>query len=158
MDDVLRGLVLARIIEPTSKIDAKRVLTETGIAAASYRTVKRRLRGCQGFRSFRSAWRTLPGVETVNMIRKGQIRWLQKGDILVASMTRPEMVPAMKLASAIVTDEGGVTSHAAIVSRELGIPCVTCTVDGTHRVHTGDLIRLDGNAGQIEIIERGAST
>jgi IS6 family transposase len=47
-----------------------------------HRAIKRRLNASQGFRSFHSAWRTIQGIETVNMIRKGQIRWLQKGDIL----------------------------------------------------------------------------
>lgn len=49
---------------------------------------------------------------------------MQKGDVLVAKMTRPEYVPVMKLAAAIVTEEGGRTCHAAIVSRELGVPCI----------------------------------
>ncbi len=49
---------------------------------------------------------------------------LQQGDVLVAEMTKPEYVPAMKLASAIVTEKGGRTCHAAIVSRELGVPCI----------------------------------
>jgi pyruvate,water dikinase len=49
---------------------------------------------------------------------------------------------------------GGQMSHGAIVARELGLPCVTCTVDGTRRLRTGDLVRLDGDSGRIEIVER----
>ena len=56
---------------------------------------------------------------------------MKKGDILVTDMTNPDFVPFMKIASAIVTDKGGVTSHAAIVSRELNIPCVVGTEIGT---------------------------
>ena len=52
------------------------------VVEQDHRAIKRRVRASQGFRSFHSAWRTIQGIETVNMIRKGQIRWLQKGDIL----------------------------------------------------------------------------
>jgi len=72
-----------------------------------------------------------------------------KGDILVASMTRPEMAPAMKLAAAIVTDEGGVTCHAAIISRELKIPCVIGTKIATQVFKDGDLVEVDANRGIV---------
>ncbi|MDO8579300.1 MAG: PEP-utilizing enzyme, partial [bacterium] len=77
---------------------------------------------------------------------------MEKGDILVSSMTRPEMTPAMKLAAAIVTDEGGVTSHAAIVSRELGIPCIIGTKQATHILKDGDLVEVDADSGIVRII------
>jgi pyruvate,water dikinase len=53
-----------------------------------------------------------------------EIDRIEEGDVLVTVMTNPDMVPAMRKASAVVTDEGGRTCHAAIVSRELGIPCI----------------------------------
>ena len=56
------------------------------IVEQDHRAVKRRLRACQGFRSFRAAWRTLQGIETLNMIRKGQVRWIPKGDVAAQAM------------------------------------------------------------------------
>ena len=72
---------------------------------------------------------------------------LEKGEILIAGMTRPEYVPLMKKAAAIVTDEGGITSHAAIISRELGIPCVIGTKIATKVFKDGDLVEVDANKG-----------
>lgn len=77
-----------------------------------------------------------------------------KGEILVAVMTRPDYVPAMKKAAAIVTNEGGVTSHAAIVSRELGIPCIIGTKIATEVLHDGDLIEVNANHGKVSILEK----
>ncbi len=73
----------------------------------------------------------------------------QAGDILVTSMTRPEFLPLMKMASAVVTDEGGVTCHAAIVARELKIPCVIGTKNATRLLTTGEEIEVDANEGII---------
>lgn len=74
---------------------------------------------------------------------------IQKGDILVTKMTSPDMVPAMSKAAGIVTDAGGTTSHAAIVSRELGIPCVVGTEKATHMFKENQEITVDGNAGAV---------
>jgi pyruvate,water dikinase len=71
------------------------------------------------------------------------------GDILVTAMTSPDMVPAMQRAAAIVTDEGGLTSHAAIVSRELGVPAVVGTKEATKKLTDGMLITVDGERGLI---------
>ena len=71
------------------------------------------------------------------------------GDILVAKMTTPDFVPAMKRAVAIVTDRGGRTAHAAIVSRELGIPCVVGTEQATTTLTDGQVITVDGSRGNI---------
>ena len=78
----------------------------------------------------------------------------QKGEILVTGMTRPEFLPLMKKASAIVTDEGGITSHAAIVARELNIPCIIGTKIATKAIRTGDLIEVKASHGLIKILER----
>nr|WP_279383633.1 PEP-utilizing enzyme [Methanobacterium formicicum] len=74
---------------------------------------------------------------------------VQEGDILVTVMTTPDMVPAMKRANGIITDEGGVTCHAAIVSRELGIPCVVGTGDATSILPENSKVTLDGNKGIV---------
>jgi pyruvate,water dikinase len=74
---------------------------------------------------------------------------VQKGDILVTKMTTPDFVPAMQRAVAIVTDEGGITAHAAIVSREMGIPCVVGTNSATHILKDLDIITVDGSAGLV---------
>ncbi|MBI5635932.1 phosphoenolpyruvate synthase, partial [Candidatus Micrarchaeota archaeon] len=74
---------------------------------------------------------------------------LKKGEILVTAMTTPDFVSAMKRAAAIVTDEGGSTCHAAIVSRELGIPCVVGTQGATGIIKTGQLITVDANTGCV---------
>ena len=72
-----------------------------------------------------------------------------KGDILVTGMTDPDFVPFMKIASAIVTDKGGITSHAAIVSRELNIPCVVGTETATQVMKTGQEYTVDSRNGII---------
>lgn len=72
-----------------------------------------------------------------------------KGDILVAGMTTPDFVPAMKRAVAIITDRGGRTAHAAIVSRELGIPCVVGTGSATSLLKDGQEVTVDGSTGKV---------
>ncbi len=74
---------------------------------------------------------------------------LEAGDVLVAQMTSPDWVPLMRRAVAIVTDSGGMTSHAAIVSRELGVPCVVGTRRATAVLADGMLVTVDGAAGVV---------
>jgi phosphohistidine swiveling domain-containing protein len=74
---------------------------------------------------------------------------VEEGDILIAPMTTPDFVPLMKKARAIVTDEGGICCHAAIVSRELGIPCIVGTVDATKFFKDGDLVEVRANHGIV---------
>jgi pyruvate,water dikinase len=78
-----------------------------------------------------------------------QLDKVKKGDVLVAEMTTPDFVPAMKRAAAIVTDRGGRTAHAAIVSRELGIPCVVGTEVATKTLKDGQEITVDGSIGEV---------
>ncbi len=78
-----------------------------------------------------------------------EIGRVRDGDILVAEMTTPDFVPAMKRAVAIVTDRGGRTAHAAIVSRELGIPCVVGTGEATKTLHDGQIVTVDGAHGVV---------
>lgn len=82
-----------------------------------------------------------------------EIDKINKGDVLVTEMTTPDYVPAMKKASAIVTDVGGRTCHAAIVSRELGIPCVVGTGTATSKLKNGQVVTVDGARG---IVYKGA--
>ena len=78
-----------------------------------------------------------------------QIDQVKNGDIIVAQMTTPDFVPAMKRAAAILTDDGGRTSHAAIVSRELGVPCVVGTKTATKVLTPGQIITVDGAHGKV---------
>lgn len=93
-----------------------------------------------------------PGIGTghVKILKSPkEISKVSQGDILVASMTSPDYVPAMKKASAIITDQGGLTSHAAIVSRELGVPCVVGTKDATTKLKENNVVTVDGAKGMV---------
>jgi pyruvate,water dikinase len=93
-----------------------------------------------------------PGIGTgpVRILKSPkEINKINKGDVLVAPMTSPDYVPAMKKSAGIITDQGGQTSHAAIVSRELGIPCVVGTKEATQKLKNGQIVTVDGEAGQI---------
>ncbi len=78
-----------------------------------------------------------------------EIGKVRQGDVLVAKMTSPDYVPAMKKAIAIITDEGGPTSHAAIVSRELGVPCVVGSKEATKKLKDDYVVTVDGTAGMV---------
>jgi pyruvate,water dikinase len=79
---------------------------------------------------------------------------LEPDEILVAPTTDPSWSSIMFVSRALVVDIGGVLSHAAVVARELGLPCVVNTRTGTRRLRTGDRVRVDGKAGTVEILER----
>lgn len=81
------------------------------------------------------------------------IKSFPSGAVLVAPMTRPEYVQLMKKAGAIITDEGGITCHAAIVSRELGIPCIIGTKNATKVLKDGDMVEVDADKGVVRIIK-----
>jgi pyruvate, water dikinase len=90
------------------------------------------------------------GMGRVKIIRSSkEIKNMEKGDVLVTEMTTPDFVPGMKKAAAIVTDTGGMTSHAAIVSRELGVPCVVGTGNATAVLKDGMDVSVDGSHGII---------
>jgi pyruvate,water dikinase len=93
-----------------------------------------------------------PGIASgpVRVVRKlDQLDKVGQGDIIVTEMTTPDMVPAMKRAAGIVTDEGGMTSHAAIVSRELGVPAVVGSGDATELLGDGQVVTIDGDKGTV---------
>lgn len=79
----------------------------------------------------------------------GNLDQVKSGDILVTDMTSPDFVPAMKRAAGIITDKGGQTSHAAIVSRELGVPAIVGTKNATKLLKNGDKVTLDGSTGKV---------
>lgn len=93
-----------------------------------------------------------PGIVsgTVKIIKDlDELDKIQDGDILVTTMTTPDMVPAMKRANGIITNEGGVTCHAAIISRELGIPCVSGTGEATEVLEENTKVTIDGKKGLV---------
>ena len=93
-----------------------------------------------------------PGIASGRVVIVRDVRdtsTIKDGDILVTKMTNPDMVPAMRRVKAIVTDEGGMTCHAAIVSRELGTPAVVGTKKATKILQDGQVITVDGEKGTI---------
>ncbi len=85
---------------------------------------------------------------------KKEIGKVKRGDILIAQFTTPDFVPAMEKAAAIVADQGGLSSHAAIVSRELGVPCVIATENATRVIKDNDLLEVDARKGVVKILRR----
>ncbi|HVW34763.1 MAG TPA: PEP-utilizing enzyme, partial [Acidimicrobiia bacterium] len=78
---------------------------------------------------------------------------LEPGEVLVCRTTDPSWASLFLVASALVIDIGGALSHGAIVARELGVPCVINTRDGTGRLRTGDVLRVDGDGGRVTVVE-----
>src|SRR3989344_5256411 len=81
---------------------------------------------------------------------------VEKGDILISSRTYPDLLPAMKRSAAIISELGGLLSHAAIVSREMQIPCLVGVRNATTRIKDGDMLEIDTEKGTIKIIEKAA--
>lgn len=84
----------------------------------------------------------------ISMLKQA-FRDFRKGNVMVTTMTQPNMVPLMRKAAAIVTDEGGLVSHAAILAREFKIPCIVGTEIGTRIFRNGDLVEVDANKGIV---------
>ncbi|HAR34259.1 MAG TPA: phosphoenolpyruvate synthase [Desulfobacter sp.] len=98
----------------------------------------------------------LIGQGGVNVIKSAQmISRFQKGQVLVTDMTDPDWEPVMKIAGAIVTNRGGRTCHAAIVSRELGIPCIVGAGNATTRMETGQEVTVDCSQGSVGYVYAG---
>jgi len=91
-------------------------------------------------------------VRIVNVI--ADIPKIKPGEILVSISTQPDLLPAMKKAAAFVTDQGGVTSHAAIVAREMNTPCVIATKIATKVLHDGDEVEVDADKGIVKILKK----
>ena len=109
---------------------------------------------------------TLTGLGVSPGVTKGRARTafdlseiseLEPGEIIVCSTTDPSWVPLFMIAGGFVCDIGAPASHAAIVSRELGVPCVVSVPDARRRIPNGSLIEIDGLSGTIALIERGTA-
>lgn len=94
------------------------------------------------------------GKARVSHSAKEMIKKIKRGNILVTGMTTPDFVPAMKRAAAIITDEGGITCHAAIISRELKIPCIVGAKIATKVLKDGDMVEVDAERGIVKILKR----
>ncbi|MHB8830919.1 MAG: PEP-utilizing enzyme [Patescibacteria group bacterium] len=88
------------------------------------------------------------------LLLKDQLNDLKEGEILVTTMTTPDFVTAMNKAVAIITDEGGITCHAAIISREMNKPCIIGTKIASKVLHDGDEVEVDADKGIVKIIKR----
>lgn len=105
---------------------------------------------------------TLSGVVGSSGTARGRVKVVltnrelgkvKKGDVIVATMTRQDFVPALRRAVALITDEGSVTAHAAIIARELGIPCIVATKIATQILKDGDRVEVDAEKGIVKIIK-----
>ena len=103
------------------------------------------------------------GISASFGIIEGKIRYLKsakengkikKGEVLLVSNTTPDFMPAIQKAKAIITNEGGITCHAAVISRELGIPCIVGTKIATKVLKDGDLVKVDANKGIVKVIKK----
>ncbi|MBL7100664.1 MAG: phosphoenolpyruvate synthase [Nanoarchaeota archaeon] len=112
---------------------------EAAISAAGAEVLVEGLRASPGVGS--GTVKIVHGVEDLGKVLEG--------DVLVARMTNPDYVASMQRASAIVTDQGGSTCHAAIVSREMGIPCIVGTENATQELKEGEIITVDANSGKV---------
>ncbi len=131
---MLTGSRAQRLVEKIKSLKpkAKRMKEVTGTTAmVGYATGKVRI------------------VNTVSNMKR-----MKEGDILVSNATYPSLVPAMKKAAAIITDLGGITSHAAIISRELGIPCVVGTKVATQLLKNGDMVEVCADTGMIKKLNK----
>jgi phosphohistidine swiveling domain-containing protein len=169
----LRWLTVAEIIEITKK--RKLINLES---AKKYNQAKRRLglMVSTGYKDFdekfwQNVLRLHEAADNINSIKgvvaskgvcrgevkvildaKGDAGKFKKGNILVTSMTRPEFLPLMNKAAAFITDEGGISCHAAIVAREMNKPCIIATRNATRILKDGDLVEVDANNGVVKII------
>jgi phosphohistidine swiveling domain-containing protein len=117
-------------VAASGPVAVSRVLTGTGVSS-----------GCvEGF---------------VRVVTDPSFTDVEPEEVLVAPTTDPSWSSIMFISSALVVDMGGALSHAAVVARELRIPCVVGTRTGTRELHTGDWVRVDGTAGTVEILARG---
>jgi pyruvate,water dikinase len=126
-------------IEKTNEVGGKDVKIEQPAEPGMRKVLVRGLAASPG--TARGTVRTLGEGMSLDVVKKG--------DVLVTVMTSPDMVPAMTRAAAVVTDEGGMTCHAAIVARELGIPCIVGANNATKILTQGMLITVDGRMGVV---------
>ena len=153
-----------RDIQPPNNIFIVQARYETVWSRRKPEEVKREEKPAEGLKILVTGLPASPGVATgvARIIldpHSPEAEEFREGDVLVTRMTDPDWVPLMKKAAAIVTDEGGMTSHAAIVSRELGIPAVVGTGNATTTIRSGMLVTVDGSRGvvyegKVEIVKK----
>ncbi|KKQ28186.1 MAG: Phosphoenolpyruvate synthase/pyruvate phosphate dikinase [Candidatus Magasanikbacteria bacterium GW2011_GWC2_37_14] len=152
LDSLNRGeLILSleklneRVIESAIILEGNKVIVLSGKKLEEYKKQELKIEKYENIIEL-SGQGASPGVITgiVKLVLcDADAKKVNKGDILIAPATNPTLVPAMERAGAIVTDEGGLLSHAAIVSRELGIPCLVGTKIGTKVFKDGDIVEVD---------------
>jgi len=124
--------------------EARKFLSELNIIKEDIKDIKIIKGDCA------SPGRARGSVKIINIPK--DIDKMKDGDVFVSIATNPDLIPAIKKASAIITDMGGITCHAAIVSRELGIPCVIGTKIITKVIKDGDIVDVDATHGKINIV------
>jgi phosphohistidine swiveling domain-containing protein len=102
----------------------------------------------------KTAWKGLVQGKVRVVYNLSDLNKTEIGDIIVCPMTTPEMTPVLRKAKAIITDEGGIMCHAAIIARELQIPCVVGTKSATKTLRDNDLVEVDANSGVIRVLKR----
>ncbi len=130
------------------------VVTGGEILYLDYNAVTERAKDLSGVREFKGTPASTGKVSGRVHIVLGSkdFTFFQEGEILVTEMTRPDFIAVMKKAAAIVTDEGGLTSHAAIVAREMKKPCIIGTKIGTRILKDGDMVEVDAEKGIVRKI------
>jgi|GEM_PF-1559533 len=124
-------------------IDKQLVKADDGKKDLEHSKMIKGMSACSGFYTGRA-----------RIIKNPRTDFLEDGEILVAEMTSVDFVPLMKKAGAIITNHGGITSHAAIVSRELNVPCVIGTGNATSVIKDGDIVQVNARHGMIKILDK----
>jgi phosphohistidine swiveling domain-containing protein len=114
--------------------------------------VEKNITSVKGQVAFRNPEKPLISGPVKILRRRAQVGEVKPGDILVSPMTTPDFLPAMEQAAAFVTDEGGITCHAAIVAREMKKPCVIGTKVATQVFKDGDMVEVDAEKGVVRIL------
>ncbi len=123
--------------------------------AGRYRiALKKEIVGRTDILSGQTAMKGIAQGKVRMVMKKENIATVRKGEVLVTAMTTPDFLPAMHKAAAFVTDEGGITCHAAIIARELKKPCIIWTKVATSILKNGDLVEVDANKGIVRILKR----
>ena len=142
-EEILTGEASRELMEALKKVEKASFTPET---SETVDTIKG-LIACRG---------TVKGRAVV--IRTAEdTKIFQPGDVLVSNEPNPEQFELMRTASAVVTDQGGITCHAASIARELGIPCITGTRNATERIRTGDMVFVDACTGEVTVEPREES-
>ncbi|HEY1974487.1 MAG TPA: PEP-utilizing enzyme [Pseudonocardia sp.] len=140
-----------------ARLDVAAIQRDLGYHTFRRSRTTRRSRGCvlpqrRGTTGGEAVPRASAGAGTRRPGTDPTFAGVEPGEILVAPTTDPSWASIMFLSAGLVVDIGGALSHAAIAARELGIPCVVNTGDGSRVIQDGDMLRVDGTAGTVEII------